>query len=1186
MIASMVFFALALVIISTSVITTNQQVERLNKQEELAKNIELEVDELSDLSIDYLLYHEDQQIDRWNSKYSSFFADASNLTVEQLDQQVLVNNIKANGQRLKEIFDDTESRFESAPTPQQGTVSPAFIQVSWSRMGVQTQGIVFDASRLAQSFREQSDQMKQKNNLLVFSLMGAFIALLLANYLLFYRGTLRSIEFLQTGTKVIGSGNLDFSLEEKRNDEIGELSKAFNLMTANLKTVTASKADLEREINERKKAVKEIESLAKFPEEDPNLVIRVAIDGKIVYANPSSVPLLKAWGRQVDEMLPDDYKNLALEARRSGNHNEIEVITGGTVYSLIITPIADTCYVNIYGRDVTQQRLAEKARKESEQRFRDAIDNFPNVFVIYDADRRVTYVNSNGLKIMGLTEQEVIGKKDEEIFPPEMIDSYLPALKLAVDTKTPQVLERTRSASMGGQAIIVNIVPLLDDNGEIRQILGLTYDITERIHAEEARKVSEELYRSLFNSMTEGFALHEIILDENCKPLDYRFLDVNPAFERLTGLRREDVIGKTHNDVLPGDSSRWIEEYGTVALTGEPAHFDNYSPVLRKHYEVFAYRPAPGQFAVLFMDVAERKRQEKQITKLTKLYSVLSRVNEAIVRVRDEDSLYTEICRIVAETGGYPLAWIGQIKDELVMPVAWSGPASDYLKEIRVEVRGELGKGPTGTSIRENRSVINDDFATNPATSPWRESAQRYCIRASAAFPLLRQGKVIGSFTIYASEPKAFDDEQVGLLESLSADISYALDSLDKDQLRVLAEEDLRGTKDYLENLIDYANAPIIVWDPSFKITRFNHAFERLTGLRASEVLGEQLDILFPEESRDASLEYISRTLSGERWEVVEIPILRTDGSIRTVLWNSANIYENASVVATIAQGQDITDRKKAEEDLRKARDELEQRVEERTAELSKASMELEARAAELARKTEDLIRSNSELEQFAYVASHDLQEPLRMISSYVQLLSRRYEGKLDKDADDFIAYAVEGTKRMQQLINDLLAYSRVGTRGKPLAPTDFEDVYSEAMANLRMAAEEAGAVVTHDQLPTAMADRLQMVQLFQNLIGNAIKFRDKDVPQVHVSARPEEKMWVFSVRDNGIGIDPQFHDRIFTIFQRLHGRDEYPGTGIGLAVSKKIVERHGGRIWLESSPGIGTTFYFTVPIKAEQAEI
>jgi light-regulated signal transduction histidine kinase (bacteriophytochrome) len=225
-----------------------------------------------------------------------------------------------------------------------------------------------------------------------------------------------------------------------------------------------------------------------------------------------------------------------------------------------------------------------------------------------------------------------------------------------------------------------------------------------------------------------------------------------------------------------------------------------------------------------------------------------------------------------------------------------------------------------------------------------------------------------------------------------------------------------------------------------------------------------------------------------------------------------------------------------------------------------------------------DLERSNKELEQFAYVASHDLQEPLRMVSSFTQMLERRYNDKLDADAKEFIAFAVDGANRMQVLINDLLVYSRVGTRGKLFESTDMNEVLGQAISNLSMAILEHHAMITNDELPTVNADATQIGQLFQNLLGNGIKFRANNSPFVHVSFTEKSDEWVFLVKDNGIGIAPAYYERIFVIFRRLQTKGEYPGTGIGLAICKKIVERHGGKIWVESELGKGSTFYFTIP--------
>jgi chemotaxis family two-component system sensor kinase Cph1 len=230
-----------------------------------------------------------------------------------------------------------------------------------------------------------------------------------------------------------------------------------------------------------------------------------------------------------------------------------------------------------------------------------------------------------------------------------------------------------------------------------------------------------------------------------------------------------------------------------------------------------------------------------------------------------------------------------------------------------------------------------------------------------------------------------------------------------------------------------------------------------------------------------------------------------------------------------------------------------------------------------LSKRTEELARSNRELEQFAYVASHDLQEPLRMVASFTQLLSRRYRGKLDADADEFIHYAVDGATRMQTLINDLLAYSRIGSRTKPFESVDLATVLQRALANLRVAIEESQAKIDYDELPHTHGDMTQLTQLFQNLIGNAVKFRGELPPEIGIKVSDADKYWRISVQDNGIGIAPEFFERIFVIFQRLHNKEDYPGTGIGLSICKKIIERHGGQIEVKSERGQGAAFIFTL---------
>lgn len=373
---------------------------------------------------------------------------------------------------------------------------------------------------------------------------------------------------------------------------------------------------------------------------------------------------------------------------------------------------------------------------------------------------------------------------------------------------------------------------------------------------------------------------------------------------------------------------------------------------------------------------------------------------------------------------------------------------------------------------------------------------------------------------------------------------------------------------------VESAPTAMVMIDRTGYIVLVNAETEKIFGYTRQELLGQTMEILVPQESRERHPhlrnEFFASPQARRMGAGRDLYALRKDGS-RFPVEIGLNPVETESGMFVLSAIVDITERKRLEAALRQANEQLEQRVQERTAELA-------GKAEELQKSNNALEQSNIELQQFAYVASHDLQSPLRSISGFVQLLRSQYEGKLDDRADDWIRRTLQSIQQMQTLIRDLLTYSRADSAPRPFQPVPFREIFDETVTRLRMSIRESNAEIICGDLPTVMGDRSQLVQLLQNLIGNALKYRSAAPPSIHVSASPGAKEWTFAVRDNGIGIASRYHERIFEIFRRLHNQSEYPGTGIGLAVCRRVVYRHYGRIWLESEPGHGSTFYFTIP--------
>ena len=544
----------------------------------------------------------------------------------------------------------------------------------------------------------------------------------------------------------------------------------------------------------------------------------------------------------------------------------------------------------------------------------------------------------------------------------------------------------------------------------------------------------------------------------------------------------------------------------------------------------------------------EIRLANERIKHLNGVLKAIRNVNQLIVVEKERDRLLERACEVLIEARDYEAAWLGFLKSDGTFATV---KGSGFPEEVSCFCKHVMHDDcpPCIKDAIARKEPLFMDRSEDCGDCFFRGQ----CVgKESVIIRVEHDCRLFGILAILFTSDATADDEETELLKEVAGDIALALHNMELEEARKIAEKALVESEAQFRNLLECVpNVAVYGYGPNGTIHYWNKASEAVYGYTGGDAIGKNiLDLIIPPELRDVMRETIEHgAQTGEMPAPSELSLMRKDGALAPVFSSHVVLKRHGREPELFGVDVDLVERRYVEARLRRAVD--------------------------------DLKRSNSELEQFAYVASHDLQEPLRMVSSYMQLLKRRYAGKLDSDADDFIEFAVDGASRMQTLIQDLLIYSRVGTRGKPFEPTNCEDVLGQVLMNLEIAIDEGGAVVTHDPLPTVVADASQLTQLFQNLIVNAIKFHGEDAPRVYIAAEQKGDEWEFFVADNGIGISPEFFDRIFVIFQRLHGRDEYSGTGIGLAVCKKIVERHGGRMWVESEQGRGATFYFTIPAVA-----
>lgn len=818
----------------------------------------------------------------------------------------------------------------------------------------------------------------------------------------------------------------------------------------------------------------------------------------------------------------------------------------------------------VTAHDITKREKAEEKTKR-------ILESITESYIELDNEWRYVDVNSKIEEIYSIDRNELIGKVIWDVFPQAVESKQYKQMHKA---KKENVSVHFESKSkVTGEWYEIYIYPHPDG------LSVYSHDITDRKKAEEALKASDETFNAFFNASPATMDIFD---------KDFRYIHFNKAVEKFYNKTADDIRGKSVEEIAPGFLNVVKEPFEAVLRTGAaqpPVEIHGESPRGQGIIEYFLLLcfPVPlpnGEWGigVVAQDITDRKKAETDIQRTLLLLDSINKVFEESLICETVEEVVSKCLDVAEDLTDSKFSFIGEINengrldDRAVSHPGWERCTAD--KKIALELLSNMEiVSYWGRTINEGKSQIVND----PNSDPDRRGLPKGHppINSFLGVPLLQGTKTIGMIAL-ANKEGGYSDTDRENIEVLSFAFVEAL-------MRKKAEIAIHLEKDKLSSLIN--SIPDEIWyaDADANLELVNPTVvtgfgKDLKGREVEEIAGES-EVYRPDGTpRPVEEAPPLRALKGEivenQGEIVKIP---TTGEVQYRQVNSMPVKDaDNNIIGSVSVVRDISEMKKAEEKLQ----ELLENEQQYREELQTANTELLNLQENLKESIHKLEISNKELEQFAYVASHDLQEPLRMVGSFTQLLEKKYKDNLDADADDYIGFIVKGSHRMKDLIDDLLKFSRLNTEKKEFQLSDLNQIFDSVILDMKSTIEEENAHIIRDNLPIVSCDSSQIGQVFQNLISNSIKFHQTP-PLIHISAEENDNEWILGISDEGIGIDPDHHQKIFDVFKRLHTREEYAGTGIGLSICKRIIERHNGRIWVESEPGKGANFYFTIPKKS-----